>query len=55
MGLIDKPLKNNKNLITEMFITEEANDYSIYCIRVYKNGKKTFILLDDYFPIMDGC
>jgi calpain-15 len=37
-----------------MFITDITNDYGLYAVSLVKNGEVKEVVIDDYFPCLDG-
>jgi calpain-15 len=42
------------NRISKLFLNKEANQYGAYSVVIYINGVPTEVVVDDYFPCVDG-
>lgn len=47
-------LTENPIRVRNLFVSEDVHEEGIYAVKMYKNGKKQEIVIDDYIPCKDG-
>jgi calpain-15 len=47
-------LSENPDRIRKLFVTDKANQFGVYAVRIFKNGEWKEVVIDDYIPCLDG-
>ena len=47
-------LSEKESRIRKLFVTDKANAYGVYAVKIFKNGEWKEVVIDDYIPCFNG-